>query len=172
MPAFLRKAWLRLRALVARRRVEQELEDELAFHLEMEARKHAADGMTSSQARERARRRFGSPAAIADACRDARGVAFLETLARDAVIAIRTFRRTPTVTVTVVATIALALGVNAALFTIFNAYVFRTEPIRDPGALYRVTKATRFFTFREYAALRQDNEVFVDVAARRLDAGC
>jgi predicted permease len=169
MPAFLRKAWLRLRALVARRRVEQELEDELAFHLEMEARKHAADGMTSSQARERARRRFGSPAAIADACRDARGVAFLETLARDAVIAIRTFRRTPTVTVTVVATIALALGVNAALFTIFNAYVFRTEPIRDPGALYRVTKATRFFTFREYAALRQDNEVFVDVAARRLD---
>lgn len=169
MPGFLRGAWLRLRAIVARRRVEQELEDELAFHLEMEARLHAADGMTSSQARERARRRFGSPAAIADACRDARGIAWLETFASDILIAIRTFRRTPTVTATVVVTIALALGVNAALFTIFNAYVFRTEPIRDPGAVYSVSKGTRPFTFREYAALRQDNDVFSDVVARRLD---
>ena len=66
---------LRLRALLAPRRVERELDDELAFHLEMETRKHLATGLSVDDARARARTRFGSAAVAAEECRDARGTA-------------------------------------------------------------------------------------------------
>src|SRR5262245_6888225 len=166
---FLRDWWLRVRALAAPWRAERDLDDELSFHLEMETRRHAAAGMTPEQAGRRARARFGPVAAIADACRDARGITLIDTLARDVVMGIRMCRRAPTVTATVIATIAFALGVNAALFTIFNAYVFRAEPVLDRASLLSYKKATRLLTFREYEAFRQDNAVFVDVAARRLN---
>jgi hypothetical protein len=67
-----RDLWLRVRALLAPRRVERELDDELAFHLEMETRKHVAAGSSLEDARARARARFGSAALAAEECRDAR----------------------------------------------------------------------------------------------------
>lgn len=114
---FLRDWWLRVRALVAPRRADRDLDDELSFHLAMETRRNAAAGMTPEEAGRRARLRFGPVAAIADACRDAPGITLIETVARDVVIGIGMCRRAPTVTATVIATIAFALGVNTALFT-------------------------------------------------------
>jgi predicted lysophospholipase L1 biosynthesis ABC-type transport system permease subunit len=115
--------WLRVRALAAPRKVERELDEELGFHLEMETRKQLAAGLSPANARAQARVRFG-PASIADECRDARGIAFIDSCLRDIRYALRTFRRTPTVTATVIGTIALGLGLCAAVFTIFNALVF------------------------------------------------
>jgi hypothetical protein len=68
----LRDLWLRIRALAAPRTVDRELDEELAFHLEMETRKLIASGQTPAGARALARARFG-PASAADACRDAQG---------------------------------------------------------------------------------------------------
>ena len=63
---------LRARALLRPNRVEQELEEELAFHIEREARKLIDEGMTPAEARERAQARFGSTALAADRSRRTR----------------------------------------------------------------------------------------------------
>src|SRR5687767_14184926 len=104
---------LRVRALIAPRRVDRELDDELAFHVEREAQRQLANGMSPLDARARALARFGSPASIADQCRDARGTAFVDGLARDIRYAFTTFRRAPVAAVTIVATVALGLGLVA-----------------------------------------------------------
>lgn len=66
--------WLRLRALLLRGRVERELHEELAFHVEMQTRKHLAAGLDASEAARLARRQFGSSALVEDRVRDARGI--------------------------------------------------------------------------------------------------
>ena len=88
---------LRLRALMFPRRVERELDEELAFHIEREAQKHIARGLSPRDARREARARFGSVPLAADACRDVRGTSGVDDLARDVLYAFRTFRRAPLV---------------------------------------------------------------------------
>jgi predicted permease len=167
-----RDLWLRLRALLLRRRVERELHEELDFHVEMQTRKHLAAGLDAAEARRLARAQFGSTALVEDWVRDARGIHFVETLFQDLRYAIRSFRRTPTFAVTVVATIALGLGLNAGVFTIFNAYVLTPFAVRDPYSLYEFTWDTRGgqfhrFTWPEFEQLRRDTEVFSEVYAER-----
>jgi predicted permease len=131
--------FLRLRALLFRKRVEQELDDELAFHLEMETRKNLAAGMPNREASRAARIEFGaSGSAVKDYCRDARGIGFVETLFSDVRYALRGFRRTPLFTLTVVGTIALGLGWNTAAFTVFNAYLLHPIDAQDPYSLYAI----------------------------------
>ena len=166
---------LRLRALWAPRRVERDLDDELAFHLEMETRKHVSAGLSPDAARARARARFGSAALAADQCRDARGITFVEACLQDASYAIRGFRRTPAVALTIIGTVALGLGLVAAAFTIFNHFVFRVDAVRDPGELFSVERprsggAERArFTRQEYEALRRETDVFSDALAMLAD---
>ena len=166
---------LRVRALLAPRRVERELDDELAFHLEMETRKHLAAGLSPDDARARARARFGSATVAAEECRDARGTTFIETCLQDVAYALRGFRRTPTVAITIVATVALGLGLVAAVFTIFSHFVFRVDAVRDPGELFSVERARSGnsdgvrFTRREYEALRRETAVFSDAFAMLAD---
>ncbi len=91
----LRDLTLRARALFRPRRVEQELQDELAFHIERETKKLIDDGLAPVQARQRAQARFGSPTLTADECRDERGTAFIDNTIADIRYALRTFRRAP-----------------------------------------------------------------------------
>src|SRR5258708_8472580 len=127
---------LRLHALVFRNRVESELEDELDCHIEMQARKNVATGMSEAEALRRARVQFGGAEQVKEECRDARRVRLVETIGQDILYAIRGFHRSPTFVLTVVATLALGLGLNTTLFTIFNGYVFRTLSLHDPHPLY------------------------------------
>lgn len=170
----LRDLKLRLRALVSRRAVERELNDELAFHLECETQKLMREGMGPTEARRRAMARFGPVPLAADQCRDERRIGIVETLVRDISFALRTFRRAPLVAVTVVATIALGLGVVAVAFTFFNAFFFRVDAVRNPAELFALerpvgagTSRTIPFTRIEYEAIRRETDVFVDVAAAR-----
>jgi putative ABC transport system permease protein len=165
---------LRLRALVAPRRVERELTDELAFHIECETRKQIAEGVDAAEARRLALARFGPVPLAADQCRDERGISFFETLARDLRFALRTLRRAPLVALTVVSTIALGLGVVAVAFTFFNAFFFKVDAVRNPDELFAVERPERPgsrseipFTRLEYEDLRRETHVFTDVAAFR-----
>ncbi len=167
---------LRVRALLAPRRVEQELDEELAFHIERETQKHVASGLSLEDAGARARALFGSTSRAAEECRDARGTAFVETCAGDVVYALRSLRRTPTVTLTIVGTVALGLGLVASVFTVFNDFVFRVDAVRDPDSLFAVERTTSSdsaararFTLRQYEALRRETDVFSDVFARLPD---
>jgi predicted permease len=162
---------VRIGALLAPRRVERELADELGFHLEMETRKHVAAGLSPEDARARAQARFGSATRVADECRDARGTAFIDTSARDIAYAFRGFRRAPTLALTIIGTVALGLGLVAAVFTIFNAFVFRVDAVRNPGELFAVERprsgsAERIrFTRPQYEAMRRETDVFSDTFA-------
>src|SRR5262245_1464627 len=167
-----RDLWLRIRALLLRGRVEREMHEELDFHVEMQTRKHLAAGLGAADARRLARAQFGSTALIEDQVRDARGIHLFETLLQDLRYAIRSFRRTPTFAITVVATIALGLGLNTAIFTIFNTYVLKPFDVRDPHALYEVKWLTRSgaaprFTWAEFETLRHDDSTFSEVLAQQ-----
>jgi len=126
----------RLESLLFRKRAEQDLDDELQFHLAMEARKHGQAGMDPSKAELRALVNFGGVAQVQEECRDQRGWQLIETITQDVRYALRGFRRAPGFALTVIATIALGLGINTAAFTAFNAYVLRPLAVRDPYSLY------------------------------------
>jgi predicted permease len=168
----LRDLFLRIRALVVPRRVERELDEELAFHVERETQKHLAAGLRHADARTRALARFGSVSLAADQCRDARGTAFVDTLARDILFAFRTFRRAPLAAITIVATVALGLGLITVVFTIYNIAFLRVDAVRNPGELFAVERPTAPgadawlpFTRAEYDAIRRETAVFTDAFA-------
>src|SRR5688572_26094292 len=123
----LRDLRLRARALFRPRTVERELQEELAFHIERETERNRQRGLPRDEAAALAKARFGSAALAADQCRDARGSAFVDVTIRDVLYALRTFRRAPLAAVTIVATVALGLGLLAVVFTIFNLMVFRVD---------------------------------------------
>jgi predicted permease len=167
----MRDLWLRLRALFLRKRVEHELHDELDFHIEMQVRKRIAEGMPEVEARRHAQIEFGAQTTVAEQCRDQRRINFFETLIQDIRYAMRGFRRTPLFAITVIATIALGLGINTAVFTIFNAYVLRPISVRDPGSLYELhweNHAGWFgLTADQYEQCRRDNPALTETFAAR-----
>ncbi len=162
---------LRLRALLRRNRVEQELDEELAFHLEREATKLIEAGVTPGEARARARARFGSMALTADHCRDERGAAVIESTIRDVQYALRTFIRAPLAAFTIVGTVAIGLGVVAVLFTVLNALLFRVDQAPDVDEMYTVERTQMSngdrspLTHPMFDALRADTRVFTDAYA-------
>jgi predicted permease len=163
---------LRLRGLLFRRTVEQELREELDFHLAMQAQKHMRSGASADEARRRARAQFGSVELAKEDARDVRRVRLFEELSQDVRYALRGFRRAPTFAITVVLTIALALGLNTTVFTIFNAYVLRPIAVRDPHALYEFTPVNpagdgRWISWAQYDELARSGTPFSEVLAQR-----
>ena len=167
----IRDLTLRVRALFRPSQVERDLHDELSFHIERETKKLIDEGMPPDGARARSRARFGSEAVIADECRDQRGTAFVDNTVRDVRFALRSFRRAPLAAFTIVATVAIGLGVVAVLFTILNTFLFRVDRVPAVGEMYavdrlRVTTGERSpFTRAQFDALRRDTGVFTDAYA-------
>jgi predicted permease len=166
----LKDLWLRIRALFLRGRVEQELEDEVEFHLAMSCRRHLAAGHSQDEASRLARLDFGRVGSIKEDCRGARGIDSIETVLQDIRYALRSFARNPGFVFTVSGTIALGLGLNLALFTMFNAYVLRPLSIRDPYSLYAFTWSDRTgrehaFSWNEYQRLVEQKPAFSEIAA-------
>jgi predicted permease len=167
----LRDLRLRLRALVAPRQVERDLDDELAFHVERQTKKYVEAGIDAVEARRRTLAHFGSVPLAADECRDARGTGFIDDLVRDVIYACRGFRRAPLSALAIVLTIAVGLGLVACVFTLYDAS-FLGNAIARPDELFVVrrppTPGARVwipFTRPQYESLRRDTRVFSDVLA-------
>ena len=150
----LHRVIVRARALLRRAATEAELDEELSYHLDRDAERRAAAGATPNDARLAARRAFGNPGYLKEQVRDSWGLRWLDHLGQDVRFALRGFRRSPAFVVTVVLTIALALGLNTSVFTIFNAYVLRPLAVRDGGSLFEVFLPRRL-SWRQFNDLRQ-----------------
>ncbi|HEU4690872.1 MAG TPA: ABC transporter permease, partial [Vicinamibacterales bacterium] len=158
---------LRVRAVFRPNRVEQELDEELAFHIEREARKLIDEGLPPAEARRRARARFGSITVAADQCRDERGIAVIDDTIRDVQYAVRTFVKAPLSAFTIVVTVALGLGVVAVLFTVLNALLFRVDNVPDISQMFEVQRPPQAsdaspFTRPVFDAMRSETSVFTD----------
>ncbi len=162
----------RLRALLARGRVEQELSEELDFHLEMQARKHRDAGMNAAEAAALARREFGNVEVVKEDARDVRGVRVLEDAGRDIRYALRSFARAPGFAFALVLTIGLGVGVSSSAFTVFDAYLLRPFDVRDPASLYSMNWMDRSghyhdFSRADFDALKASTQTISDVLGFR-----
>ena len=128
----------RLRALFRRNAVESELDEELRFHLEQQVEKHMRAGLSREEAMRKARLEFGGLGRVKEDCRESRGITLLETTAQDLRYALRQLRRTPGFTITVLLTLALGIGANAAIFTLVNSVLLKNLPVADPKTLVRL----------------------------------
>src|SRR4029453_8958889 len=131
MKTVLRKLWW----LVSRRRKEDELREELEFHLAEEAEDRRAVGLGDEQARYAARRDFGNVALVVEDTRAAWGWPSLEQLLQDARYSLRMLVHTPALTLLVVATLALGIGLTTAMFSVVRGVVLRPLPFDDPDRL-------------------------------------
>jgi len=139
IPELLSDLKYRLRALFRRGEMEHELDDEMRFHIEREAEKYRAAGMSPEEARRRAHVAFGGVDVVKEESRDARGLSYLESIIQDLRYAIRALRRNPGFTVGVMVTLALGIGANTAMFSVVDRLLFRSPPLlRDPDQVHRI----------------------------------
>lgn len=95
-------------------------------------------GLTRQDALRQTRLEFGAVDHVKEDCRESNGITFLETTVRDIRYALRQLSRTPAFTITVLLTLALGIGANAAIFTLMNAVLLKKLPVADPGSLVRL----------------------------------
>jgi hypothetical protein len=115
--------------------LDREVDEEVRFHIEMEAARNVAKGMSQEEARRIALRDFGGTDRFTEATRDARRLPWLEETIRDARIGIRQLRRTPGFTFVSILTLALAIGANTAIFSVINSVLLAPLPFRDSKSL-------------------------------------
>jgi predicted permease len=125
----------RLRALFQKPNLEQQLDDEIHAHLEMQIEDYQRQGMTAEAARYAALRKFGGVDQVKETYRDRRGIPFVETLFRDLTYGLRMLRRSPGTTIVAVLSLAFGIGVNTALFSAVDAVLLQTLPVREPEQL-------------------------------------
>ena len=134
--------WARLRswaaAMLRRRRMEREMDEEMRFHIEAYAADLVTRGVPQQEALRRARLEFGGMEMTKDECRDAVGVSFLETLFQDLRHGLRSLLRTPAFTVVTVFVLALGIGANTAIFSVVDAVLLRPLAYRDSARLVTI----------------------------------
>jgi putative ABC transport system permease protein len=164
------KAPLRLKSIFRRRRVEQELDEELQFHLDHKIEEGIAEGLPPKEARERALRAMGGLDQRKEEMRDMRRIHWLTDFVDDVRYAIRSLRRTPGLAAFVVATLALGIGMTATPFSMLDALIFRPYPVPYPSAVVTLVSTSRdngyeSFSYREYLDLRDHTKSYQGVIA-------
>jgi predicted permease len=128
----MREWFVRMAAILGRRDGEAELDAELRSHVEMAAEENRQRGMSEGEARRAALREFGGVTQVRERFREQEGLLWVENLRRDAGYALRQMRKSPGFAATVIGTLALGIGANAAVFSVLNAVLLK--PLDFPNA--------------------------------------
>ena len=117
------------------RRAQEDFEDEIRSHLQLEIDRLRAMGLGAEEAERTARRNFGNTAVAGDRFHDGRRFAWLDNAMRDAKHALRSLVRSPGFFVTSVATLALAIGAVAGMFNVVNKVLLEPLPFENQERL-------------------------------------
>ena len=171
----LREIWGRLVAWRRRDELERQLAEDMRAHVELLERDLSHDGLSPDEARAAARRQVGNVTRAREESRDAWGFPAIDVLLRDLRYAARGLRRSPGFAATVVVTLALGIGANAAMFGVIDRLMFRPSPyLRDPASVNRVylqttyrgrTSTSATFPYRRFLDLSRAASTIATVAA-------
>ena len=168
----LRTFFFRLWALARSRRLDRDIDDEIASHLAEATDEYIRQGLSPEDARHAAQRGFGGVTQVKEVYREVRSFMWVDDLSRDLRHAFRTLRRAPVFTAAALLTLALGIGANAAVFSIVNAVLLRPLDYPTPDRLMYVT--TRYPLLGEgpfqlsapgYLELREVNRSFAAIGA-------
>jgi predicted permease len=132
---WLRKAWNTLHS----RSLQDDLDEELRLHLDLRTQELERSGMSREEARVNASRQFGNPALHTESMRKIDIAFWLETLFNDLRYALRQFGRNPVFTAMAVLSLGLGVGANVAIFSVMNAMLLKSLPVREPQQLVSLT---------------------------------
>jgi predicted permease len=177
----LRYFFNRLRALWRPDDIHDEISEEMRFHIELRAEENVRRGMTPEEARRKAEQQFGRLDRIKEEGYDVRGGRWLEATWQDLRYGARMLLKSKMFTLVTVLSLALAIGANTAIFSLLDAVLLRSLPVREPeklvffgrgisGAAYNdfPNKSWGTFSYPFYREARRLNEVFSDVAATQI----
>jgi len=162
--------WLcRLIPYLGRRQAEEDLQDELRFHLDLERQRHHAAGLSKRDATPAAHLTLGNAPLIYEHTRDVWGWRWLDDVGRDVRHATRALWRSPGFAATVVIVLALGIGANTTMFSVVYGMLIRPLPYPDAGAIVRITEGMGprmypFVTSASMAALLDEAESFEHLA--------
>ena len=141
----------RLRALLKGKALERELDDELRFHLKRQTEKYVRAGASSEEANRMARMSLGGPEQTKETCRDARGISLWAATVQDLRYGLRQLGRNPGFAIIATLVLALGIGANTAIFSLLDAVMLQSVPVRAPHELV-VPKWTAKATPRSFGS--------------------
>jgi predicted permease len=136
----------RLRSVFTRRRAQDELDDELAYHIEMETQRHISDGMAPEEARRRSLMDLGGVEHTRETVRDVHRVA-LDVVLQDLGYACRRIRREPGAALAIMLTLGLTVGLATAIYSAAESVLLRPFPYAEPERLLSISKADQGIDF-------------------------
>ncbi|HEX3685886.1 MAG TPA: ABC transporter permease [Bryobacteraceae bacterium] len=164
---------LRLRSIFRRNTVEQELDEELHFHLECKVEEQIARGIDQREAYYRALRALGGLQQRKEEMRDMQRVRWLSDVAADLRYALRTMRHSKLFTALVVLTLGLGIGANSAMFSLADAMLLRPLPVWRPSEIVTVNsfspsssnESSGRLSYRDYLDFRAKSNSFAGLTA-------
>ena len=173
---WLRELARRLSMLVHGRQFDADLEEEMRLHLELRQQEEIRSGVAADDARAAARRRFGNPTVLREQSRTAWGGEWFEHLVQDINYGVRAMLRSPGVTLVALLSLALGIGANTAIFSLMDAVMLKSLPVKDPVRLVLFGNGLDqgisdgfpnpwLYSYPFYREMQKRNDVFSDVAA-------
>jgi predicted permease len=166
----------RIRMLWRKRQFDAELEEEIRLHLELLEQENLESGIAVEDARPLARRRFGNTTLLKEDIHMAWGWVWLEQFVQDVNYGVRAMLRSPGVTMVALLSLALGIGANTAIFSLMDALMLRSLPVKEPQRLILFGDGmnngisdsfpdSELYSYPFYREMQRRNQVFSDVAA-------